>query len=231
MHTNEVTIHVLQTGSSGNCLILSDVLALDMGVTYKTVAPYVRSLQLVFVGHEHGDHFKASTIRTLARNRPSLRFCGGPWMVSLFLSSGVSKANIDVLEAGKIYDYGAFQIEPVPLFHNVPNFGLKIYMSGKKAIYIVDTGSVDGIEAKDFDLILLEANHDRAEIDARIAAKHAAGEFAYEEAAARNHLSREQAEDWLARNAGPNSKYILLHQHIDRSKKQPERNVQNEHDD
>ena len=219
LQVNEVTLDVLQTGSSGNCLILSDVLALDMGVTYKTVAPYVRSLQLVFVGHEHGDHFKASTIRTLARNRPSLRFCGGPWMISRFLSAGVSKANIDVLEAGKRYDYGAFQIEPVPLFHNVPNFGLKIYMSGKKAIYIVDTGSVDGIEAKDFDLILLEANHRRAEIEARIAAKQAAGEFAYELEACRNHLSYEQAMDWLAANMGPESRYVLLHQHREKEVK------------
>lgn len=159
------------------------------------------------------DHFKSSTIRTLSRNRPSLRFCGGAWMIPHFIEAGVSKRNVDVLEFGKTYDYGAFQIEPVPLFHNVPNLGLKIFINGKRVIYIVDTGSVDGIEAKDFDLILLEANHSRAEIEARIAAKHAAGEFAYEEAAARNHLSREQAEDWLARNAGPNSKYILLHQH------------------
>lgn len=211
---------ILKTGSSGNCLILSDVLALDMGVTYKIVAPYVRSLQLVFVGHEHGDHFKASTIRALAQNRPSLRFCGGPWMISRFMEAGVSKANIDVLEAGKRYDYGVLQVEPVPLFHNVPNFGLKIYMSGKKAIYIVDTGSVDGIEAKNFDLILLESNHRRAEIDDRIAAKQAAGEFAYELEAMRNHLSYEQAMDWLAANAGPNSRYVLLHGHVDKGKKE-----------
>lgn len=215
---NEFTLDVLQTGSSGNCLILSDVLALDMGVTYKTVAPYVRSLQLVFVGHEHGDHFKASTIRALAQNRPSLRFCGGPWMISRFLSAGVSKANIDVLEAGKRYDYGAFQIEPVPLFHNVPNFGLKIFINGKRVIYIVDTGSVAGIEAKDFDYFLLESNHSRAEIQARIAAKQAAGEFAYEIEASRNHLSFEQAMDWLAANMGPNSQYIFLHQHKERRK-------------
>ena len=101
-------------------------------------------------------------------------------MISRFMEAGVSKANIDVLEAGKRYDYGAFQIEPVPLFHNVPNFGLKIYINGKKVIYIVDTGSVSGIEAKDFDYFLLEANHRRAEIEARISEKRSAGEFAYE---------------------------------------------------
>lgn len=211
----DVALNILQTGSSGNCLILSDVLALDMGVTYKTITPYVRSLQLVFVGHEHGDHFKASTIRTLARNRPSLRFCGGTWLTQKFVDAGVSKRNIDVLEDGKTYDYGAFQISPVTLFHNVPNFGLKIFINGKRVIYIVDTGSVSGIEAKDFDYFLLEANHTKKEIAERIAAKDAAGVYAYEREAARNHLSQEQALDWLAKNMGANSKYVFLHQHLD----------------
>lgn len=139
-------------------------------------------------------------------------------MISRFLSAGVSKANIDVLEAGETYDYGAFRISPVTLFHNVPNFGLKIFINGKRVIYIVDTGSVSGIEAKDFDYFLLEANHHRAEIEARIAAKQAAGEFAYEIEASRNHLSYEQAMDWLAANAGPESRYVLLHGHVDRGK-------------
>lgn len=139
-------------------------------------------------------------------------------MISRFMEAGVSKANIDVLEAGKRYAYGAFQIEPVPLFHNVPNFGLKIFINGKKVIYIVDTGSVDGIEAKDFDYFLLEANHSRAEIEERIAAKEAAGKYAYEREAMRNHLSREQAEDWLAKNAGAKSEYVFLHQHRDDKK-------------
>ena len=212
----EIDVNIIQTGSSGNCLILNHTLALDMGVTWKKVAPYSKTLKLVFASHEHGDHFKAGTIRALARERPSLRFCGGPWMISRFLAAGVPAANLDVAEANKRYDYGAFQIEPVELHHNVPNYGLRIFAGEKKAIYIVDTGSVSTIEAKGYDLYLLERNHSRAEIEARIAAKHAAGEFAYEEAAMRNHLSEEQALEWLAENMGPESRYVFLHQHIDK---------------
>lgn len=205
--------NVLQTGSSGNCVILNGVIALDMGVACKKAAPHVHGLQLVFVSHEHGDHFKPSTIRALAAERTLLRFCGGDWMAGKFLSAGVPVRNIDVLEAGKRYNYGAFQIEPVTLYHDVPNFGLKIFMGGEKAIYIVDTGYVDDVEAVGYDLYLLEANHTNADIAARIAEKQARGEFAYEVRAAQNHLSREQAESWLARNAGPNSRYVFLHQH------------------
>lgn len=213
-----MTSEVLQTGSSGNCAILNGVIALDMGVAYKKAAPHVRGLQLVFVSHEHGDHFKPSTIRALAAERPLLRFCGGEWMAGKFLPSGVPARNIDVLEAGKRYNYGAFQIEPVTLYHDVPNFGLKIFMGGEKAIYIVDTGYVDDVEAVGYDLYLLEANHTNADIAARIAEKQARGEFAYETRAAVNHLSREQALEWLSRNAGPNSKVVFLHQHKDKDK-------------
>ena len=120
---------------------------------------------------------------------------------------------MDVLEAGKRYDYGAFQLEPVELFHDVPNYGLKIYMGGEKAIYIVDTGYINSVEAEGYDLYLLEANHGEEEIAQRIHEKQKAGEFAHEIRAAKTHLSQEQAYDWLAKNAGPNSKYVWLHQH------------------
>ncbi len=215
---SNIRFDVLQTGSSGNCVVLNDIIALDMGVPYKKVAPHVRDLQLIFVGHEHADHFKASTIRALAAERPTMRFCGGKWMYSKFIGAGVSACNVDVLEAEKRYDYGAFQIEPVTLYHDVPNYGTKVFINGKKVIYIVDTGYVDDVDAKDFDLFLLESNHTQAEIEARIADKQSRGEFAYEVRAARNHLSQEQALDWLARNAGPNSKVVFLHQHKDKDK-------------
>lgn len=211
-----ITFDVLASGSSGNCVILNGNIALDMGVPYKTIAPYAKDLKLVFVSHEHGDHFKASTIRALAAERPTLRFCGGEWMIKWFVAAGVPLRNIDVLELGKRYDYGEFQIKPVELFHDVPNYGLKVFTEDEKAIYIVDTGYVDSVEAKGFDLYLLEANHTQEEIDARIREKQASGEFAYEYRAAQNHLSQEQAMDWLARNAGPNSRYVFLHKHIDK---------------
>lgn len=207
-------VEVIASGSAGNCAILNGLIALDMGVAYKKVAPYSKKLQLVFVGHEHGDHFKESTIHILSIERPMLRFCGGEWMADKFIKAGVKARNIDILEPYRQYDYGSFQIEPVPLHHDVQNFGLKVYMDGEKAIYIVDTGYCDDIDAKGFDYFYLEANHTEAEIAARIAEKQAAGEFSYELRAEKNHLSEEQALDWLAKNAGPNSKYIFLHQHI-----------------
>lgn len=206
--------NLISTGSKeGNCLIINDVLCLDCGVSYKKLAPHVKNLQLVFISHCHSDHIKIPTIRKLATDRPSLRFAGGPFIAEQFLKAGVQSSQIDVLDAGNRYDYGAFQIEPIELYHDVPCFGLKIYMNDEKSLFATDTGYIDHIEAKDFDWFFLEANHEQAEIEARIAEKQARGEFAYETRAAQTHLSLEQAMDWIARNAGPQSRYVLLHQH------------------
>src|SRR5690606_24278791 len=138
---------------------------------YKKVVPYINSLKLVFVGHRHHDHFKQSTIRRLAKESPGLRSSGGAWMADDFLKAHVKGSQSDVLEMGKRYDYGAFQIEAFPVKHDVPNAGLKLFINGQKAIYIVDAGNLNGIEAPNFDLFLIESNHDETEIMERIREK------------------------------------------------------------
>lgn len=140
-------------------------------------------------------------------------------MVKPLLEAGVNKRVIDVFDPHHIYAYsGIGEIIPEPLAHNVPNCGYHIFtFSLERLFYATDTGTLDGIEAKCYDLYMIEANHAKKELEARRDAKIVAGEFSYEVEAERNHLSREQAEDWLYQQIGPNSKYVFLHQHVDRS--------------
>lgn len=210
-----IPVNILATGSTGNCVILNGDIALDMGAPYKTVEPYAKDLKLVFIGHEHSDHLKPSTIKKLATIRPTLRFCVGPWLVARLLDCGVSEKNIDVLQPDWTLNYyKEFMVRPVELAHNVPCYGLKIELeNGKRIFYAVDTGTLDGVEAKNYDLYLVESNHTRAEIEERVRQKQEAGEFAYEWAAAQNHLSYEQAMEWIVENIGPTGRYIFLHQH------------------
>ena len=138
-------------------------------------------------------------------------------MVEPLLDAGVDSRTIDVFQPSVTYAYGArLEISPVTLTHNVPNCGYRIRENGENLFYATDTGTLDGIKAKGYDLYMVEANHTKEEIEARRAEKIAAGEFSYEVNAARNHLSLEQAVDWIYKNAGPNSKYVFLHQHVDR---------------
>ena len=69
-------VEIVQTGSSGNCVILDKTICLDLGVSWKKIRKYVNDLQLVFISHAHGDHFNALTIYRLHKHRPSLRSCG-----------------------------------------------------------------------------------------------------------------------------------------------------------
>lgn len=220
-----MTYNIIATGSTGNAVIINKSIMIDCGLPYKKIEPYAKDLKLVLLTHQHGDHFKFSTVSALHKRRPSLRWGCCEWMVAPLLEAGVDKREIDVIEptppggTSRAMCYRDIAIvSPVPVPHNVPNCGWKIYHGHESLFYCTDCSSLDGVFAENFDLYMIESNHRRAEIEERIAAKRAAGEFAYEVAAAQNHLSEEQALDWLAKNMGPNSRYCLLHQHVDREK-------------
>lgn len=210
-----MTHDILASGSSGNCVIINREIAIDMGIPMKKLreSGYIKSLKLVLLTHAHGDHFNRATVRALHKERPALRFGCCEWMVPHLLEAGVEKRVIDVYRFEHTYRYGDFQLSVEPTIHDVPNCCYHINAYGELIFYATDCFTLDGIEAKDYCIYMLEANHTRAEIEARIAEKQARGEFAYETRAAQNHLSQEQALEWLARNAGPQSRYIFLHQH------------------
>lgn len=210
---------VIATGSDGNAVVVEGRILIDCGVPYRALARYVNRLSLVLLTHQHGDHFRTATVRALHRERPALRWGCCEWMVQHLIDAGVDRRVIDVYEPGTSYRYDFLRgvsISPVPLIHNVPNCGYKIRIDGERMIYATDTGTLDGVEARGYDLYLIEANHTRAELDERIRQKAFDGIYAYEREAARNHLSREQAMDWLAEQMGPKSLYQFLHQHKDK---------------
>lgn len=208
--------NIISTGSKGNAVLIGDSILIDVGVPYKLLEPYTKRLKLVLLTHEHGDHFVASSVRRLHQERPTLRFGCCEWMIPHLLGVGVDKRVIDVydptIKAFLMYG-GELSVRPEPLTHNVPNCGYHIRLNGKRLFYATDTGALDGIEAKGYDLYMVEANHTKADIAARAAEKQARGEYAYEFRAAENHLSQEQAEDWLYQNMGPHSLYVFLHGH------------------
>ena len=213
---------VISTGSKGNAVVLNEMILLDCGVPYKLLEPYVRGLKLVLLTHVHGDHFNPSTIRRLHKERPTLRFGCCEWMVEPLLLAGVSATCIDVYVQDLVYSYGiTIAVSPFWLAHDVQNCGYRIFdADGNKALYATDTGSLEGVVAKDYDIYMIEANHTEAEIAERIKRKTDAGEFVYEYRAVASHLSKEKADAWLAQNATPaKSRVVYLHQHQDENER------------
>ena len=214
---------VISTGSGGNAVRIGPGgrLLIDCGVTYKRIEPVERDLELVLLTHRHSDHFKESTVRLLAQDRPALRWAMGEHMLPL-VDGVLPPRCIDVMRPDIWYRYkttnGIVMIRPVALQHDVPNFGYHIIFQRDcemqyRVFYATDTGTLDGIAAKEYDLYLIEANHTEEELRTREAEKLAAGVFSYEARAALTHLSQERATAWLAENAGESSRVVWLHQH------------------
>ena len=213
---------IIATGSDGNALIINDSILIDCGVPYKALKHHAKRLQLVLLTHAHSDHFNPATVKRLGHDRPGLRWGCCDWMVAKLLDAGIYRRQIDVYAPGSTVAYlsGNVVISPVELPHNVPNCGYKIMLPPDAAIfYATDTGTLDGITAKGFTHYFVEANHTRAEIEARAAEKEARGEFAYEVRAAENHLSYEQAVEWLMGQMAPESIWIPMHGHKDKGVK------------
>lgn len=205
---------VISTGSNGNCTVLEDVIAIDMGISFKALKPYLKGLKLVCLTHIHSDHFNAKTIKKLASERPTLRFACGEHLNEELKALGIK--NIDVLKIGKKYDYGTFKLSPVKLYHDVTNIGWRFYIGTERAIYCTDTKTLDGISAKDYDLYLIEANYCDEELRKRISEKESKGEFVYEYSVPDRHLSKQQADNFICENIGKNGVYVYMHQHRER---------------
>ncbi|MCL2220983.1 MAG: MBL fold metallo-hydrolase [Oscillospiraceae bacterium] len=217
-----VDYEIIATGSKGNALVLNNSILIDLGVPWKAIKGVSHKLQLVILTHKHGDHFNRSTIRRLAQERPTVRWCVPEWLVERLLACEVKKRNIDVMEMDKRVSYSFFlSVCPQKTTHNVENCCWHIFIHDNEkgapvsVFYATDTNSLDRIEAKGYDLYFVEANYTESEITERIRRKQENDEFVHEWEVLKNHLSKESAEDWLYKNMAQHSQYVLLHQHED----------------
>jgi phosphoribosyl 1,2-cyclic phosphodiesterase len=199
---------ILSSSSTGNAVIYHNSILLDCGVPFFMVKPYINDLQLVLITHQHGDHLNMATIRKLAFERPGLRFGIGEFLLPYF--EGIR--NVDIYQAGKIYNYGSFQISPVKLYHDTPTFGYRIFKGEHKLIHCTDTHTLQGISAKNYSLYALECNYDADTVWDIIREKEMRGEYAHQRGSINSHLSRQQAQKFVLDNAGDNYEFIMLHQ-------------------
>ncbi len=205
--------NIVSSGSKGNAVVIDKTILIDCGVPFKALLQYYRDIQLVLLTHIHSDHFNKATIKKLAFERPTLRFGCCEWLVGDLIKCGVKYHQIDVFTPEIVFDYGLFKIKPSLLLHNVSNCGYHVFFMNCSMFYATDTNTLNGIEAPNYDLYMVEANYSEPEILERIKEKESQGLHCYEYDVLKNHLSLEKCNDWLYRNLGNKSEYIYMHQH------------------
>lgn len=202
---------IIATGSKGNAVLIDNRILIDCGVSFRKIQNVYKNLELVLLTHIHSDHFKHSTIRLLAQERPTLRFGCGEWLANDLKRCEVK--NIDIMEYGKLYDYGTVSIIPIRLYHNVPNCGFRLRINGEKILYATDTCTLKGIKAPEYDLYMIEANYDFDKIHKSIHQKREAGKYAYEIDVLKNHMCILDSEAFFEENRGAKSRVVYLHGH------------------
>ena len=48
-----MTYEIISSSSKGNCIIVNKYFALDMGIPYSKIKPYLKDLRVVFISHSH----------------------------------------------------------------------------------------------------------------------------------------------------------------------------------
>lgn len=199
---------VISSGSKGNAVIYHGSIMVDCGVPYSALKPYVKGLKVVLLTHRHLDHFNIATIRRLSFERPSLRFGAGEWMLPLL--DGIR--NVDILTIGQLYDYGQLKLQPVKLYHDVPNCGYRIFANNTKIFHATDTAHLKGITATNYDLYAIEYNYDEDTIYDIIEQQIQRGQYAYQKGSINSHLSEQQAKEFIFKNRGEHSQILRLHE-------------------
>lgn len=216
--THGLNYKIISTGSKGNALIIEDSILIDCGVSYKALED--EKFHIVFLTHEHGDHFNKSTLKRLAKERPLLRIaCSSTIRSDVMHDCEVKGRQIDIIDPGKwyTYSYGSkLRARSFDLIHDVRNVGWLFEINGFRCMYATDTATLEYVRGSGFkrlDYYFIEANYEEEELEERLKAKLEANEYTYEERVKRTHLSREQADKWLSLYAGEHSKVIYLHKH------------------
>ena len=204
--------NIINSNSKGNAIVIEDFILLDCGVTYTKIKQYLKNIKIIFISHVHKDHLLPATMKTIAYNYPTIKcIVASEPVVNKLVECGVNKKNIYLLKSGKKYDLGMIKVKLEELIHDTPNYGLKWEYKGKKGIYCTDTNDVSHIQAKKYDLYLIESNYNEELLKKHIEECDDVNKLYYLNRVSRTHLSDKKCNDFLIENMGSNSEFVKIH--------------------
>jgi mRNA degradation ribonuclease J1/J2 len=206
--------NIISSSSKGNCYIYNQDLMIDIGTAFAKIKPYLRNIKLLCLTHQHQDHINKKTLKKLLYEKPTIKIICGEWLVQMLVDLGINKKNIFVLNLNKKYNLGKYIIELVLATHDVPNCGYKITIKNNnyKIFHITDTSNLDNIEAKGYNLYLIESNYNEELLKKHIEECEDENMLYYLNRVPYTHLSYEQANSFLIENMDDNSRFEYIHQ-------------------
>lgn len=199
----------ISTGSSkGNCYKYNSLL-LDFGCSFSKIKPYIEEVKMIYITHEHGDHFNVSAVRQLYKHGYNPLFIAGVHMEQFFIDNNVQRYKI--VELNKRYNFGGYLLQPLKLYHDVENYGLDIEHENKKGIYLTDTRHLQGISAKDYDFIIVEYNHCKLQIERSILNAQQQNKYTHLIGSQNSHLNFQETDEFIKENAKLGTEILKVH--------------------
>lgn len=205
---------IISTGSDGNAILYFDKLLVDVGIPYKDIEKHLKKVSFIFISHKHTDHLNKGTLKRISQNYPLIRYLVGEYLVDELEKLEIPKHRIVIIKPNSKYRLNnALFISPFKLYHNVENMGLKAFYNDIKLIHATDTYTLEGIEAKNYDYYMIEANFDEKVVEEKSKRLKELNMFDYSSISTRNHLSKQEAENWIGKNnLNGKGKFVRLHQ-------------------
>ena len=166
-----MNLHILASGSSGNCSCLEckdQYIFIDAGVPVSKINKFFGQENLLskkismFITHEHTDHI--SGLIPFARSFPQKKIYTAAKTAEILVGAGLDEGDIFVLEADTCYDFEDFSVTPFNLSHDAAEpFGYRFDVDDKVFSIATDFGAVTDYLLKSLEgtnSIMLEANYE-----------------------------------------------------------------------
>lgn len=217
---------IIGSSSKGNAVVIEDCL-FDVGLSYKTLHPYLWDISFIFITHKHSDHFKKSTLNQIKKYFPNIQIITN-YQVA-YQCEPDFEPDITILHDVPIViksnkNNSSYLVHPFECSHgNILCTGYSIFTKclicnsyecycsqkgNQSFIYATDTNSLENAPLHEYDYFFLESNYDENQIKRYIdCPKYGASMI---EGSLR-HLSTQKCLEFYYQNRKPSSQLIELH--------------------
>lgn len=199
---------VIASGSSGNAVLIDDVLV-DVGLSFQKIKPYLSEVNYLIITHTHSDHVNTKTLQRIRKIYPRITVIGNHEVAQLH--------DVDII-ANDLYkiEVRDYTFIPIEVPHDVLTYAYTWETKrGSRVLYCTDTYDMsnitNGLPGYKYDYLFIESNHDEQKLEQIQGSSYKRyGYDAY--SGAKRHLSTQQSKTFFYLNRkDKSSEWIELH--------------------